>query len=38
MLTAASSGLTMASGTADNEWISLFDGETLAGWKAGGNA
>jgi hypothetical protein len=28
----------IASGMAETAWISLFDGKTLAGWKAGGNA
>jgi hypothetical protein len=27
----------IASGPAEAEWISLFDGKSLAGWKAGGN-
>jgi hypothetical protein len=38
MLIAASLSPTTASGTAGNEWIPLFDGETLAGWKAVGNS
>jgi hypothetical protein len=38
VLTVASSSPTIASGTTDAEWISLFDGKTLAGWKAGGNS
>ena len=28
----------IASGTAGAEWLSLFDGRTLAGWKSGGNS
>jgi hypothetical protein len=28
----------IASARANAEWISLFDGKTLAGWKAGGNS
>jgi len=30
--------LTIASGIAGAEWISLFDGKTLDGWKAGGDS
>lgn len=30
--------MTIASATTGAEWISLFDGKTLAGWKAGGNS
>jgi hypothetical protein len=32
------SDITMASGTKGSEWVSLFDGRTLTGWKAGGNS
>ena len=37
-LTVAYSNPAIASGTAGAEWLSLFDGKTLAGWKAGGNS
>jgi hypothetical protein len=38
LLTIAHSSLAIASGTAGTEWLSLFDGKTLAEWKAGGNS
>ena len=38
LLTIAQSSPAIASATAGAEWVSLFDGKTLAGWKAGGNS
>jgi hypothetical protein len=38
VLTITFSNMTMASGTKGAGWISLFDGKTLEGWKAGGNS
>jgi len=38
VLTIASSSLGAASVASEAEWIPLFDGKTLDGWKAGGNS
>jgi len=38
LFTITYSSAAMASGTVGAEWISLFNGNTLAGWKAGGNS
>lgn len=38
VLTIANSRPAIASGMASTEWISLFDGKTLAGWEIGGNS
>ena len=37
VLTAAFSCPAIVSAKTSTEWISLFDGRTLAGWKAGGS-
>lgn len=38
LLAAANSCRSIESAGANAEWVSLFDGRTLAGWKAGGNS
>jgi hypothetical protein len=38
VLTVVCLSLAIASGSEEAEWISLFDGKSLAGWKAGGNS
>ena len=38
LLTVVYSSSAIASETAGAEWLSLFDGKSLAGWKAGGNS
>ena len=38
VLTVAYSSPAIAAGTVGAEWVSLFDGKTLAGWKAGGKS